>query len=258
MRAGLILCAITTSVVLCAQQPPALSPALPAFEVASVKVNKTVDARRDGTLQPGRFAQMAVSLRSLVRMAYTSPFGGRNVVGGPEWVDSERFDVDARGKFELADFLPGPDGSPALVYQMLQSLLVERFKLVVRIEARDEPIYALVLSNRDGRFGPQLHRSDVDCGAVLKEFAQTGKWQTPLEPGKGPPCSSGGAPGRVRIEDFSMAQLAAVLSGPANRVVRDQTGLNGAFDLTLDYTPDELAVGAGSISSLRLCRNNSA
>ena len=45
-----------------------------------------------------------------------------------------------------------------------------------------------------------------------------------------------------------MAQLAAVLSGPANRVVRDRTGLNGAFDLTLDYTPDELAVGAGSIS----------
>jgi uncharacterized protein (TIGR03435 family) len=220
----------------------------PTFEVASVKLNKIIDARRDGTLQPGRFMQKATSLRSLIRMAYNRPFGGREVVGGPDWVDSARFDVDARGSFQLADFMPRPDGSAGLVYQMLQSLLEDRFKLLVRVETRDQPIYALRVANGDGRLGPQLKRSDVDCDAVLGEFAKTGKWRTPSELGKGPPCSSGGTPGHIRIEDLSMSQLAAVLSGPANRVVRDQSGLSGNFDLTLDYTPDELTVQAGSIS----------
>ena len=219
----------------------------PAFEVASVKLNKIIDARRSGIIQPGRFAQTATSLRSLIRMAYSRPFGGRDIVGGPEWVDSARFDVDARGNFQLADFMPRPDG-PGLVYQMLRSLLEDRFKLMVRVETRDQPIYALRVANRDGRLGPQLKRSDVDCDAVLGEFAKTGKWRTPAEPGKGPPCSSGGTPGHIRIEDLSMSQLAAVLSGPANRVVRDQTELSGNFDLTLDYTPDELEVQTGSIS----------
>ena len=176
-----------------AQDPKA--PARPTFEVASVKFNKMLDARRNGILQPGRFAQTAISLRSLISLAYTRPFAGREVVGGPEWVDSERFDVDARGNFQLADFMPGADGSSALVYQMLQSLLVERFKVIVRVEARDQPIYALVIANRDGILGPRLKRSDVDCTAVLSQFAKTGKSQTPPEPGKGPPCSSGGGPG---------------------------------------------------------------
>ena len=218
----------------------------PTFEVASVKLNKIIDAQRSGMLQPGRFMQTATSLRSLIRMAYSRPFGGRDIVGGPEWVDSARFDVDARGNFQLADFMPRPDG-PGLVYQMLRSLLEDRFKLMVRVETRDQPMYALRVANRDGRFGPQLKQSDVDCDAVLGEFAKTGKWRTP-EPGKGPPCSSGGTPGHIRIEDFSMSQLAAVLSGPANRVVRDESGLSGNFDLTLDYTPDELTVLAGGIS----------
>lgn len=220
----------------------------PAFEVASVKLNKMLDARRGASIQPGRFVRTAIPLRQLINVAYDIAFHGRDVVGGPEWVDSDRFDIEGRGDFTLADYLPTADGSPGLVYQMLRTLLAERFKLVIHAEAREQPIFALVMANRDGKLGPQLKRSNVDCDAVLRAFAKNGKWQPALEPGKGPPCSRGGPEGRLVVEDLSMFQIAAILSGSANRVVKDQTGLTGNFDLTLEWAPDEAALNAGGVS----------
>lgn len=49
---------------------------------------------------------------------------------------------------------------------MLQALLAERFGLAVHRDTREMPIYALVLARQDGRLGPQLRRSSVDCQAM--------------------------------------------------------------------------------------------
>jgi bla regulator protein blaR1 len=215
-----------------------------AFEVASVKPNKTVGAQRDGRLQPGHFSQTAVTLRQLIRMAY----GVSQMAGAPNWIDTDLFDVEGKGTFAMADYLPGADGSQAPVYAMLRSLLMERFKLAAHTESRDTAIYALVTANKDGRLGPQLKHSDVDCDAMLAAIAITGKLPV-VEPGKAPPCSASPRPGRITGKDLSMERLAGALSGPVNRIVRDRTGLKGNFDLALEWTADDLSPnGASGVS----------
>ena len=121
----------------------------PSFEVASVKPNTSTGPNqiRVGMPGNGRFNITNMPLAELIRFAYESqPF---QLTGGPDWVNSQRFDVTAT-----------TDGNPGagVIRQMLQSLLAERFKLAVRTETRDMPIYEMVLARSDGRLGEKLRR----------------------------------------------------------------------------------------------------
>src|SRR5438876_4459691 len=78
----------------------------PSFEVASVKPNKSVEAGRGGLAQPGRFVRTANTLRQLIRTAYSLPFEHLDIFGGPNWIDSDLFDIEGKGNFTLADYLP--------------------------------------------------------------------------------------------------------------------------------------------------------
>ena len=72
------------------------------------------------------------------------------VVGGPDWINTERFDIAAKAKSEV---------SYPEAFQMLRSLLVERFGLVVHNELRDGDVYDLSLARDDGTLGPMLRVS---------------------------------------------------------------------------------------------------
>ena len=235
----------------------------PAFEVASVKPNNSGPVRNSIFMpRTDRFQQNNVTLRQLVRSVYRRrPFESPQVVGGPGWVDSDRFDITAKiedgaGSLEQL-YIPDGKGSPGLALLMLRTLLEERFKLVVHQETRDLPIYALTLARSDGKLGPKLVRSDVDCDKVIAELAdairKTGR--PPLgPPGQAPPCSTGGPPGKFTGNDITMQMLADVLISSVNRmdavdrVVVDRTGLSGGFDLTLEWTPDELSAASSGAS----------
>jgi uncharacterized protein (TIGR03435 family) len=146
---------------------------------------------------------------------------------------------------------------------MVRTLLEDRFKLTVHNETRELPIYALTLARSDGRLGPKLVRSDIDCEKALAELAdslrKTGR--LPTSPvGQAPPCSTGGPPGKFVGNDITMQMFADVLTASVNRgrggvsssvdrVVVDRTGLQGAFDITLEWTPDDAPpdVSGGSI-----------
>lgn len=232
----------------------------PAFEVASVKPNKSPEASK-GSFVPrvDRFTQTNVTLRQMIHPAYRRrAFDSRQVVGGPGWIDSDRFDVvakieDGAGSL-LTLYVPDEKGSPGLAYLMLRTLLEDRFKLAVHSETRELPIYALVLARNDGRLGPKLLRSDVDCDSFLKQQAdavmKTGR-PLAFPPGQGPPCSRGGTPGKFIGNDITMLWLADAVtefvnranpgSRSVSRVVVDRTGLTGNFDMTLDWTPDEMS-----------------
>src|SRR5438093_10027129 len=225
----------------------------PSCEVASVKPNKSVEAGRGGLAQPGRFVRTANTLRQLIRTAYSLPFERLDVLGGPGWIDSELFDIEGKGNFTVGDYVPRGNRPPP-VYLMLQSLLAERFRLQVHRETRQLPVYDLVMANQDGKFGSQLQRSNVDCEAMVNTFAKTGQWPTPPAPGHAPPCSTGTFPGKIVIEDLSMSQVANILSGPVDRVVKDHTGLTGNFDVTLEWAPNELSrdsAGASIFTALQ-------
>ena len=95
--------------------------------------------------QPGRFIATNVSLRILIRNAYQ--LQDFQISGGPSWMTSDRFDINAKVPDDVRPPPPGPPGSgPGPLQLMLRNLLAERFKLVLHKETKDSPIYALILA----------------------------------------------------------------------------------------------------------------
>jgi uncharacterized protein (TIGR03435 family) len=126
------------------------------FEVTSVKPNKSGSrSSRSGTLPGGRgFSATNITVRQLILTAYR--LRSLQLVGGPGWLDSDRFDVDARA----------PENSTQeQSLTMVQALLAERFGLVVHRETKEQPIYALVLSRPDKVLGPKMKPTTLDCSA---------------------------------------------------------------------------------------------
>ncbi|HEX4348239.1 MAG TPA: TIGR03435 family protein [Vicinamibacterales bacterium] len=233
-----IAAAILAAASIFAQAPA--SGSFPTFDVTSVKVNDS-SSPRGGRLGAGLLEQTNVTLKDLVQLAY----GKREVQGGPNWVDVERFDVMARGHFDLSAFVPPPDGSPAPVYVMLRSLLQDRFMLQAHVASAERPVYALKVARDDGRLGPNLKRADVDCNALIQAQVK-GEPPPPLPPSAGtPPCSLRRAAGHVTGNAVSMGQLANVLFGSADRLIVDQTGLPGVYDL--DFEWGELTAGRSNV-----------
>ena len=236
----LILCAAAgMPLLLRGQSTPDQKP--PAFEVASVKLNNSGTTRSFGGPKRGHFIQSG-TLRQLIQAAYRrGGFEIRQVSGGPKWMDTDHFDIDATvdGSLSLAAlYLPDGKGSAGLAYLMLRSLLADRFKLIIHTETQQLPIYALTVVRRDNTLGSQLRKSDVDCDAVLAETARTGRPVPPRAQGQMPPCSTQTSPGHIAENAISMSQLAELLSQFAERETHDQTNLHGNFDVTLDWTDD--------------------
>ena len=226
-------------------QPQTAPPSGPKFEVASVKINKSGENNVRIGLQPGgRFTATNVPLRALIRFAYQ--LQDFQIVGGPDWVASDRlasdrFDILAKAEGEAP---PTPPGTVGPIQLMLRSLLEERFKVAVHQEKRELPIYALMLARSDKRLGPKLQASTVDCQAMVKEaMARGGPPPAPPQANGRPVCGMRISNGQMMGGGFPLSQLAASLSGMVQRVVVDQTGLTGNFDLELTFTPDQMGQG---------------
>jgi uncharacterized protein (TIGR03435 family) len=148
-----------------------------------------------------------VSLKMLIQTAYDlrGPDAGQRISGGPGWLDSTRYDVEAKA----ADSVSETD-----LKRMLQSLLAERFQLALHRETREMPGYTLVVA----KGGPKLKEAEGD-------EEQKGLWQR------------GGGP--LTGQAASMQTLAQALAGRLGRPISDGTGLTGSYDFTLTWTPDE-------------------
>ena len=204
----------------------------PAFEVASVKPNKSGEVGGSFGVRPG--GQVVVTnntLRNIVRNAYQ--LQNFQIVGGPEWFDTERFDITAKAV----------DSNPTQqeFQSMVQRLLADRFKLVVHRETRQSPIYALVLARSDGTRGPKLTPSTTDCLALAAAAAR-GATPPPAPPNPNgrPLCGTRTLPGRILAGGVTMDDLARNVSNFAGRMTLNRTGLQGRFDLELEFTPDQL------------------
>jgi uncharacterized protein (TIGR03435 family) len=204
-------------------QAPSLS-----FEAASVKPNKSGDT--NSRMSAGRNGALTVTngtVKSLIRAAYD--VDASQVIGGPAWIDADRFDINAKAEGEISE--------PRLK-EMLKSLLADRFNLVVHQETRELPVYALVLARADGKFGPQLNRSDVDCAALARSGGPppTGPATAASQGRPIGPCSMRIGGGTMAVRSNSMGDIARALIGAVDRIVVDRTGLKGGFDLDLIWT----------------------
>jgi uncharacterized protein (TIGR03435 family) len=128
----------------------------PAFEVASVKPNTSGENRISIGIQPGGgFRAIGAPLRELIGLAYGIPQPLTSfMVGGPNWIDTDHFDILAKADH---DWQASANGPPADFPPMLQTLLADRFQLMVHHDRREMPIYALVVARADGVLGPHLH-----------------------------------------------------------------------------------------------------
>jgi uncharacterized protein (TIGR03435 family) len=227
-----VLCAT----VVAAQAPPAV-PSTPAFEVASVKPNTsgTLGVRIDLPASD-RFTATNVPLRDLIVFAYDVQ--GLRLVGGPDWIRSERFDIVAKAEQPFPAW--SPTGPPMPLLLMMRTLLAERFGLVVHQETRELPAYALVVAREDRKFGPEITASTLDCENQAK--AGRGGPPSPSAPGQ-PACGMMISPGQMLVGGAPMSQFATILSNFVQRVVIDRTQLPGTFDFHLSWTPDRMPQG---------------
>jgi uncharacterized protein (TIGR03435 family) len=202
-----------------------------AFDVVSIKPHKVVErGARIGFEPGGRFVMVNATMAGLILTAYPTKTG--EFVGAPDWVSSERFDVDARTGFE-----PAHDQQQVL----LRHLLADRFTFAAHYESQEKPVYNLVLSRADGRLGPRIRRIDVDCATYKPDPQNRG---TAVSPSDMPPCSyrmSGGATTLMIMSGGRTLQaLGDSIQSLAGRPIVDKTGLNGYFAFTFEMPgPDE-------------------
>ena len=227
---------------------------LPSFEVASVKENSSGPGRTQATTQPGgRFVATNAPLKLMIADAFlgAQPLAPSRVLGGPEWIDSARYDINAKASKE---FEPTPGGPPREMLLMLRSLLEERFKLKAHRETRELPVYELVVARADGKLGPELRQSTVDCDALVAAV-RAGAPPPPRQPNQPPPCGAMRGPARILSGGIPMQQFATMLTialadnlGSASRdqgrLVIDKTGLTGRFEFTLAFTPEQMPTAA--------------
>ncbi len=190
----------------------------PAFDVASIRQNKTGNGRWRLNFTADGLTATGVTLRYVIQEAYRI-YDDRLWSGGPPWLDTTRFDIEA--KFDPSAVKnPTADERSA----MLQQLLADRFKLAVHHQDKELPVYALVPAKN----GPKLRESKA--GDVIQGV-------------RGPMCLFlHGHPGDMAVQGCSMADLASSLSLSARddlgRIVVDRTGLPGRYDFELHWALD--------------------
>jgi uncharacterized protein (TIGR03435 family) len=194
--------------------PPKLLPAdaNPTFEVATIK---PTDPNRPGmsiqVLPGGAFATRHTSLSNLIQFAYQ--LHGRQITGGPAWMETEYYDVNAK---------PDQEGFPndRQMRAMVQKLLAERFELAFHHDKKELAVYLITV----GKGGAKLTQSQGN-GTSLPGFGMRGL-------------------GDLLVRNATILEFAQLLQqNILERPVVDQTGLTARYDFTLKWTPDQSQFG---------------
>jgi len=196
-----------------------------SFDVADVKINKSEAGPSSAKLMNGQARFVNVPMRLLISASFgVTP---ARVAGGPGWLDSDRFDLTAKGAVDATeDQLRG----------MLKTLLMERLKLKAHVEERPTAVYVLTV----GKGGHKMKES------------------TPAT-ATGEKCGQGeGSPEQVHVKcaHVTMTELAKILPGTAPRYITipviDKTELKGQWQFQLDWTPMAAPDGHGDDSGLTI------
>lgn len=176
------------------------------FDVATIKpsapqTDGRTHVRMSSDTSTGDLHYSNVNLKQVIARAYNVQ---QYQVSGPDWIETERFDIVA--KFP-------PRAKPDRLPLMLQSLLAGRFKLTIHRETKELPIYSLVVA----KGGPKFKA--VDSASGITTNSNRTRWHVTAK--------------------VSMTGLAEFLTDEAGRPVIDNTGLKGAYDLTLDWAVDD-------------------
>jgi uncharacterized protein (TIGR03435 family) len=177
-------------------------------------------ARGCCVLRAGEIHGEGITVRQLIEAAYRRhAFDRREVIGGPSWIDDERYDFTAQ---ITGGHAYDPSGFPAATFATLRAYVDHH--VTVRREQRDRPVYALV-SVRNAR--PGLVASRLDCAAQMRAMERR-------EPIQDPPCGASPYPGRIMARGVTMPDFATLITPWVDRPVIDRTGLAGLFDVDVE------------------------
>jgi uncharacterized protein (TIGR03435 family) len=200
--------------------------ALPSltFEVATIKpAAPSPDGHTHINYPPdGSFSASNISLLALMEWAYDVP--AKQILDGPPWIGSTRFDIQAKSDADTDQLLlhSGGEQGRALKRSMVQALLADRYALKVHTETRPLPAYDLLVAKGGSKLQPsQSSGKGVDVGRS-----------------------------HFNGQGLSITLIAEHLSQIAGRVVVDKTGLPDRYDLKLKWTPDDAPVREDSAPAL--------
>jgi uncharacterized protein (TIGR03435 family) len=213
--------------------PNATSAAAPlAFDAISIRPSKSTTTTTNNGIEiermftrttPDGYSVENATLKYLIMEAYSVKWD--SIIGGPGWIASDHFDIEA--KVTPAADAPPPKLTSAQRKQMIQSLLANRFNLVVHNETKDAPIYELGLA----KSGSKLPIS-TSGDTFAKGFK--GIDDNPVPIGYPVLLSFGHLFGQA----VTIASLIDYMTSTLHRPIVDKTGLTGKYDLSLEWTPD--------------------
>ena len=242
---------ITVSLVICflvagsvaAQTTP---PQADSFEVVSVRSQSPMTGNSFGEGCDGGFPRVEHNRFTVTTTAYallTWAYGfnknggcsfvsyGNYLTGGPDWIRSERFTVqalmpDGSPDYTTAEFL---NGKAPRLETMIRNMLADRFKLALHREMKEGPVYELVVAKGGPHLTPSKETDTYGMGANRR------------------PDSSGQLVARVTGRKTTMTYLALMLVLETRRPVVDHTGISGEYNFDIEFAPLESSAAAASI-----------
>ena len=203
---------------------------LPAFDVMVVKPNSSGE-RPSIDFDGGSFSATDISVKMLVLFAYD--LKDDQLFGIPKWANEQRFDMKAKVL----------DADPAVLQHLTndekreieQTILTDRFGLVFHRETKVLPVYELVVDKN----GPKFQPSKIEAGQKGANGLSAGSLHTNNHDGNADMASTA----------VPIASLVNVLSRQTERIVVDQTGLTGRYDLNLTWSRDDGSTPASEQNS---------
>jgi len=189
------------------QPPKPLTDAEAVFDVATIKPSIPGRPGKLFTVKGRQVLTINTSVNDLMTMAYE--VHGRQIIGGPSWLESDKYDITGQ---------PVGQGLPSLAQMrtMIRQLMTDRFKLTFHREKRELSAYAITVAPG----GPKMTKNDANPNGLPSLLFR----------------GLGNLPGsNATVADLANVMQSAVLDRP----VVDKTGLQGRYDFTLQWTPDE-------------------
>jgi uncharacterized protein (TIGR03435 family) len=187
--------------------PPMAADADPSFEVATIKPSKPDDQRKAFVVRGNEFHIINQPLTQIISFAYSVQ--AKQVIGLPDWGDSDKFDIDGKPDGEGA-----PNGKQWKI--MIQKLLADRFKLTFHKDKKELSVYVLSVS----KTGAKMTKNDSAPNGLPALFFQ--------------------GLGKLNVRNALMTDFAGLMqSAVLDRPVLDETALTGRFDFSLNWTPDD-------------------
>lgn len=219
------------------QNTAIVAPASFDYEAVTIKPSKGPgpDAKIGMWPAPDGFTAWFVTPQQVISMAYgVQRF---RVSGGPSWLPSERFDIEAKMDSATADALQKLNSYQRAIarQKMLRAILADRFKLAVHRETKELPVYALLIAKN----GPKLQEAkpgDTYPSGIKNPDGSLG----------GPGEIAGGVfDGWITAQAVSVASLAEDLTQMLGHPVTDKTGLTGVYDFKLRFAADDRLLPPG-------------